>query len=85
MVAALNAAYGEGVLPWEILEISLCERFGCLPWDLDGQDIGRLLYGIKLNNIYQIAHKHAQGDKLNDSENETFGKVLQYELDLKRG
>lgn len=77
----MRAANDEGPLPLAIAEIKLCERFGCLPSDLDDEDWGRLLTGVALTHDYDVAAKHRRGEKLTTAEDILIGKLYQMQLD----
>jgi hypothetical protein len=80
-VAALNAAYDKGALPWDVLEAQLCERFRKFPEELDRVDVGRLMRDLRMLDVYQAAERQAKGEKLSDNESALMGQVLQMELD----
>ena len=61
----MRAGYtGESAMPYGAFEASLCERFHCLPSQIDGEDAVRLLRGIELLNIYEVFQKMSRGVKL---------------------
>jgi len=80
-LAALQAAEGHGPIPWEIVEDQLCERYHCLPWDLEGQDVGRLLRNSRLRSVYDVIRKSNGGTELTNGESEIMGRVLQMRLE----
>ena len=79
----MRAGYtGETAIPYAAFEASLCERFHCLPSQLDDENAARLLQGVELLGIYEIFQKMGQGTKLNSQEQKLQGELLQLELEL---
>jgi len=77
----MKAANDEGPLPWEVAEMRLCERFGCLPSQLDGEDWGRMMASISLTYDYDTVRKHMRGEKLTAREDALVGELYQFEVD----
>lgn len=76
----MRAAYGEGPVPYEVLEAQLCERFHRFPSELDQQDAARLLPGLELAGMYDALRRQARGERLSDTELEMVGEALALEL-----
>lgn len=77
----LYAAENNAAPPWEVIEDQLCERYHCLPWELDGQDVGRLLRNARLRNMYDIASKSHDAANMSESDSATLGYMLTLELE----
>jgi len=81
----MRAGYAdETAIPYAAFEASLCERFHCLPSQLDDENAARLLQGIELLGIYELFQKMSQGIKLNPQESKLQGELLQLELELEK-
>ena len=79
----MRAGYtGETGIPYAAFEASLCERFHCLPSQLDDEDAARLLQGVELLGIFEMAQKMSQNTKLSPQESKLQGELLQLELEL---
>ena len=85
-LAALRAAYDEDdtPLPWEAFEVAMAERFGWTFEELDRLDWGRLLRGMDALNVYQVASKMANQQRLTASEHNLMGDLLTIDLEDKR-
>jgi hypothetical protein len=62
-----------------VTEASLWERFHWRPSELDEEDIGRILTGIDLLDLYRDLRKDPHD--LSPEANERVGKALQLELE----
>lgn len=81
----MEAGYtGETAMPHAAFEASLCERFHCLPSQLDDEDAARLLEGIELLSVYEVFQKMSEGIKLNSQERKLQGELLQLEIEANR-
>ena len=70
---------GEGVEPPDSLLVwNLTQAFHCLPSDIEEEDIGEMLAAIDAGNIYHIALKMRQGEKLSPEEGKIAGEILSY-------
>jgi hypothetical protein len=76
----LRAADGNAS-PWPLIEGRLCERFHCLPWELDGHDISRLFADRDAVDLYDALRKMQRGERLTDYENIIVGRALELELE----
>ena len=61
--------------------MALCERFHCLPWDLERHDLSALLRAVALLDTYRLGLKHKSGDKLTAAEDEQVGQFLMADLE----
>ncbi len=81
----MRAGYtGETAIPHVAFEASLCERFHCLPSQLDDEDATRLLQGIELLGIFELFQKMSQNIKLSPQESKLQGELLQLEIELEK-
>jgi len=84
-LAAMRAGYGgKTAIPYAAFEASLCERFHCLPSQLDDANAARLLQGIELLGIFELFQKMGEGIKLNSQERKLQGELLQLELEQEK-
>jgi len=63
--------------------VALCERFHCLPWELETHDLGALLRDVALLDTYRLGLKHKAGEKLTSDEDRQVGEFLMAELEHK--
>ncbi len=63
------------------MEVRICERFHKWPEELDKIDVGRLMRGLKLQDVYNIAKKQQSGAQMTGAESDLLGRILQMELD----
>ena len=67
-----------------MIEIALCERFHCLPSQLEHEDIGMIVRGCNLLDLYHALKRSAAGDELSEEENALVGRALQIEIEYGR-
>jgi hypothetical protein len=79
--AVVRAARGLDPAPWEVVEASLCERFHCLPSQLDSEDVARILRGIDVLELYRDLRRYLDGERLKPSEMDRIMPALQAELE----
>ena len=81
----MNAAYDDSQqLDFGAQVIALCERFHCLPWELEGHDIGQMLHDMRLLDVYRIGIKQRNGEKLSQDEDIELGELLNWEIERER-
>jgi len=76
------AENGEGEIPEELLVGLLCERFRCLPSELEKEDIGLLLRVSEALSIFRAVEKMRtpEGQKLlTKDEKRLLAEILQLE------
>jgi hypothetical protein len=77
-----QAAYGSKVMPpMPLLEALWCERYRCLPSELEDEDANAMLLHGQLLTLYRAMLRQQAGQKLTPGEDELVGKVLQMELE----
>jgi len=64
-------------MPFEVLEDSMCRRYGCLPSQLDREDAGRLLRNMEAWNLKQTVEAFiAHPESLSESDNALMAELL---------
>ena len=71
-------------MPYELMEALWCERYTCLPWELDGSQqpsAERLLLHGQLLGAWRAFQKLQAGRALTPGEDRIVGEILQLEMD----
>jgi len=69
-------------MPFELLEAIWCERYRCLPSQLENEDAGKLLLDGQVLSTWRTLNKPVE--QLTARENELLGRILQDKLDWER-
>lgn len=78
-LAIVRAAYGkEGAgTPWEVLEDALCQRYHCLPSQLDREDAGRVLRNAEAGNLKALMEAFVEHpESISESGSRAVGELL---------
>ena len=79
-LALVDHIYEGGPQPQLLMEALLCEMYGCLPSELDGEDVARLLKQAEMLMLYRTARKPLK--QWSGADNAIMRDLL--DLDLKR-
>lgn len=71
----MGAAQGQGTIPWIVVEAGLCERLHCRPSELEREDVGGIIRGLDLLDLYRALRKPF--GELSDADKERVGRALQ--------
>ena len=77
----MRAAKGKGITPWPAIQMGLCERLHCTPSQLAQEDIGEILRGFNLLDLYRNLKALARGETLSGDTMDRIGDALQLEVD----
>jgi hypothetical protein len=59
------------------MEAGLCERLHCRPSELDQEDVGRIMRGFSLLDLYRDMMAMARGEDISDDASIRIGKALE--------
>ena len=66
-------------MPYELLEALWCERYHCLPSQVQAEDASRLLLHGTLLTLWRACKKQQGGGQLTAAENRIMGHTLMWE------